>query len=214
MKLVLLGAPGSGKGTQGERIAKNYGIPQLSTGEILRSAIKNGTPLGKKAEVFMNKGELVANELVLDLMSARIDEPDCNKGYILDGFPRTIEQAKGLADLLTKKGVALDAVINIDVSDDEVIKRLSGRRMCSKCGAIFHVAFSPSSKGAICDKCGGELYQRDDDKETTILNRMKVYKEKTKALIDFYKKELKNIDGSKNPADVFKDICSLIDKVV
>lgn len=213
MKLVLLGAPGSGKGTQGERIAKNYGIPQLSTGEILRSAIKNGTPLGKKAEVFMNKGELVTNELVLDLMSARVDEPDCKKGYILDGFPRTIEQAKGLADLLTKKGTALDAVINIDVSDDEVIKRLSGRRMCSKCGAIFHVAFSPSSKGAICDKCGGELYQRDDDKEGTILNRMKVYKEKTKALIDFYKKELKNIDGSKNPADVFKDICSLIDKV-
>lgn len=213
MKLVLLGAPGSGKGTQGEKIAKKYNIPQLSTGDILRRAIKDGTELGKKADAFMSRGELVPNNLILDLMSMRIQEQDCKNGYILDGFPRTVEQAEGLDKILTEHGMKIDAVINIDVSEGEVVKRLCGRRQCSKCGAIYHIEFSPSKKGAFCDKCSAFLYQRDDDKEETIKNRLKVYKEKTAPLINYYEGVLKNIDGSKDPSEVFSKISSLISKV-
>lgn len=214
MRLVLLGAPGSGKGTQGERIAKRYNIPQLSTGEILREAIRAGTPLGKKAAEYMNRGELVPDALILEMMSSRIDAPDCSKGYILDGFPRTIEQAEGLDRILAQRGVRVDAVINIDVPETEIIRRLGGRRTCRKCGAIFHNEFSPSKNGPLCDKCGGELYRRDDDKDDTIKNRIRVYKEKTAPLLEYYKDVVKNIGGSRDPADVFNDISSLIDKIV
>lgn len=214
MRLVLLGAPGSGKGTQGERISKKYKIPQLSTGDILRAGVKAGTPLGVEAAGYMNSGKLVPDKLILDLMAERMGQSDCKNGYILDGFPRTIAQAKGLDEILKKNGSALNFAVNIDVSDAEVVKRLGGRRQCSKCSAVYHKDFSPSKKGESCDKCDGKLYQRDDDKEETIKNRLKVYKEQTSPLIDYYKAKgiLKTVDGSLGGIeDIFARISSLID---
>jgi len=213
MNLILLGAPGSGKGTQGEKISRKYGIIQLSTGDILRGAIRNGTELGKKAAEYMNKGALVPNELILDLMSVRMKEQDCRNGYILDGFPRTVPQAEGLDVILKNASSKINAVVNIAVTEAEVLKRLGGRRQCSKCGSVYHVAFAPSKNGAICDKCDGELYQRDDDKDATIRNRLKVYNEQTAPLIDYYKGLLINVDGTLGADDVFANICSLIDKL-
>lgn len=210
MRLVLLGAPGSGKGTQGEKLSKKLQIPQLSTGDILRSAIRAGTEMGKLADTFMSRGELVPNDVILGLMDERLKKDDCKNGYILDGFPRTIPQAEGLDRILTRSGAKLDAALNIDVKEDEVIKRLGGRRQCSKCSAVYHLEFSPSKKGTICDKCGGELYQRDDDKDATIKNRLKVYNKETAPLIDYYKKILKSVDGNGSADDVFRRTCSLI----
>jgi len=214
MKLVLLGAPGSGKGTQGERIAKKYNIPQVSTGDLLRAAIRDNTPLGIKAKEYMDQGKLVPDQLILDVMSVRMNDADCKNGYILDGFPRTIAQADGLDKLLAGKKVKLDAVVNIVVSDDEVVKRLGGRRQCKKCSAVYHVRFSPPKKNAnLCDKCGGELYQRDDDKEATIKNRLKVYKEQTAPLISYYKNLVKDVNGIGNADEIFSNVSSLIDNL-
>lgn len=213
MIIVLLGAPGSGKGTQGERIAAKLGIPKLSSGDILRANIRNKTPLGKEAEGYMSKGNLVPNKLVLDMMKDRLNAADCKNGYILDGFPRTVPQAEGLDEILRSLGSKIDVALNIDVSDDEVIKRLGGRRQCTKCSAVYHIEFSPSSKGNLCDKCGGELYQRDDDKEATIRNRLKVYKAETAPLMDYYKAILKDVDGSGKADDIYKKVGSLIDKL-
>ncbi len=210
MRLVLLGAPGSGKGTQGERLAKKLNVPQLSTGDILRSAIRGGSELGKKADAFMSKGELVPNQLILDVMAERLAKDDCKNGYILDGFPRTIAQAEGLDKILEAANAKLDAAINIDVKEEEVIRRLGGRRQCSKCSAVYHNEFSPSKKGNICDKCDGELYQRGDDTDATIRNRLKIYKQETAPLIDYYKRCLKNVDGVGTGDEIFKRICSLI----
>jgi len=212
MKLVLLGAPGSGKGTQGEKIAAKYKIPQLSTGDILRAAIRQDTKLGKEAAKFMNRGALVPDRFLLDLMADRMVEADCKNGYILDGFPRTVAQASGLGEILKSADAKLDAVINIDVPESEVVKRLGGRRQCLKCSAVYHVDFAPS-KGAFCDKCGGELYRRDDDKEETIKNRLRVYREETAPLADYYKDVLKTVDGRGDSAAVFARISSLIDKL-
>lgn len=210
MRIVLLGAPGSGKGTQSEKIAAKYRIPQISSGDLLRAAIRNGTELGKKANEYMSKGALVPDALTLELMSRRMQEPDCKDGYILDGFPRTVVQARGLDELLKKLGSKIDAVLNIAVAEDEVLRRLGGRRQCTKCSAIYHVEFSPSKNSGACDKCGSPLYQRDDDKEATIKNRLKVYREQTAPLIDYYKVSVKNVDGSRDPAKIFEDVCSLI----
>ncbi len=206
MKLVLLGAPGSGKGTQGERIAKKFGIPQLSSGDMLRAAIRSGSELGKKASEFIDRGALVPDEVTLGLMAERLKQNDCKGGYVLDGFPRTIAQATGLDGILKKNGDELDAAVNINVSEEEVIKRLGGRRQCSKCSSVYHVTFSPSKKGSLCDKCGGELYQRGDDKEETIKNRLKVYKEQTAPLIGYYKKILIDIDGRGRADEIFERI--------
>ncbi len=214
MRLVLLGAPGSGKGTQGERIAKKYGIPQLSTGDILRGAVRDKTELGNLAASYMNKGELVPDAVILDLMADRITQADCAAGYILDGFPRTLEQGRGLDRMLEKAGQKLDAAINIDVNDAEVVKRLGGRRSCPKCGAVYHIEFSKPATSDACDRCGSALYQRDDDKEETIRNRLAVYAAQTAPLIDYYKSILHTIDGTKNAESVFNSICSLIEKIV
>ncbi len=208
MRLVLLGPPGCGKGTQGEKISKKYNIPRFSTGDILRAAIKNGTPLGKKAATFMNRGELVPDELVVDLMAEPIASH--SQGFILDGFPRTVGQALGLVKILEKNGIELDAVVNITVAEDAVVKRLGGRRQCSKCGALYHIEYSPSKKDGVCDKCSGSLYQRDDDKEETIRNRLRAYKNETAPLVDYYKTIIKNVDGNGKEEEVFSRISSLI----
>jgi len=213
MIIVLLGAPGCGKGTQGSRLARKYSVPQLSSGDILRAAIRNGTSLGKEASRFMEKGELVTNELILGMMDERMKEPDCSRGYILDGFPRTVPQAKGLDEILKKLGARIDKVFNIEVSDNEVVRRLGGRRQCTKCSAVYHVDFSPSKEESKCDKCGGALYQRGDDKEATIKNRLKIYKEETAPLIEYYKNNIVNIDGAGSADAIFDNICSLIDKI-
>ncbi len=212
MKIVLLGPPGCGKGTQGVRLSEKYNLPQLSTGEILRRAIAEGTSLGGKAASFMNKGQLVPSDLIINLMGERLLEADCKNGYILDGFPRRVDQAEGLEKMLGDS--KLDAVINIEVSEAKVVKRLSGRRQCSKCQDLYHVEFSPPKKDGVCDKCGGSLYQRDDDKEETILNRLDVYKKETAPLIGYYQKKglLMNVNGSADSSKVFDEICSLIDK--
>ncbi len=211
MRVVLLGAPGSGKGTQGERITKKYGIPQFSSGDILRKAIREGTELGVKAKGCINKGNLVPDSVIVDVMAVRLAEADCRNGFILDGFPRTIGQAKGLDDILNKIKSRLDAVICINVSEESVVERLGGRRQCPKCSAIYHVEYQPPAKSGICDKCGFDLYQRDDDKEETIKNRLKIYRSETAPLLDYYKDILHNIDGARDPSEVFKDVSSLID---
>lgn len=213
MKLVLLGAPGSGKGTQGERIAKKYNIPQVSTGDLLRAAIRDNTPLGVKAKEYMDQGKLVPDQLILDVMAVRMNDSDCRNGYILDGFPRTIAQAEGLDKLLAGKKVKLDAVLNIVVSDEDVVKRLGGRRQCKKCSAVYHVQFSPPKNANVCNKCGGELYQRDDDKDVTIKNRLKVYKDQTAPLINYYKGLVKDVNGVGNTEEIFGKVSSLIDNL-
>ena len=212
MKIVMLGAPGAGKGTQAKMIAKKCDIPHISTGDIFRENIKNGTPLGAKAKTYMDKGLLVPDELVCDLIVDRIQQDDCKNGYILDGFPRTIPQAQALEDALTKIGQKLDYAIDIEVPDENIIRRMSGRRSCPKCGAIYHVVNNPPKKEGICDVCGTELVFRADDKEETVRNRLDVYHTQTQPLIDFYKERgvLQEVDGTKSMDDVFGQIVSII----
>ncbi len=208
MKLILLGPPGAGKGTQAVRLVKHFGIPQISTGDILRKAVKDRTELGTLAKKYMDSGGLVPDEVVIGIIRERIAQPDCGKGYILDGFPRTIAQAEALDEMLAKMGTGIDHVVNIAVDDDEIIKRLTGRRTCSKCGAGYHILFDPPSKEGICDKCGGKLIQRDDDKEATIRARLKVYREQTEPLIAYYtgKHLLRTISGEGNMEEIFASI--------
>lgn len=202
MRIILLGPPGAGKGTQAEKIVAKYGTAHISTGDILRSNVKAGTALGLKAKQFMDAGQLVPDELIVNMMRSRLAEDDCAKGFILDGFPRTVPQAEALSTLLADMKIKLDGVVLLDVDDETVVKRLCGRRMCKKCGKIFHVDFKPSTKGSHCDSCGGDLYQRDDDKESVIRNRLSVYHAQTAPLVDFYDKAglLIRIAGSE-PAD-------------
>lgn len=209
MNIVLLGPPGSGKGTQAEKINKKYNIPHISTGDILRENIKKNTELGRLAKSYMDKGELVPDSLLIDLIKDRLNQSDCLQGYILDGYPRTIPQASAL-EKINKK---LDIVLNISVSDEELIKRLSGRRICKQCGASYHIIFNPPIKNGICDLCGGDLYQRDDDSEVAIKNRLKVYKKQTQPLIDYYskKKLLVTINGENEILKIFEDICVVLD---
>ena len=208
MNIVLLGAPGSGKGTQATRMTDEFGIPQISTGDILRAALKKGTEMGLKAKEYMDKGALVPDDVIIGIMQDRLKEKDAEKGFILDGFPRTIKQAEALDAMLTKMGKALDHVVSIYVSEDELLKRMTGRRTCRSCGAMYHEVFGPPKKQGVCDKCGGELYTRDDDKEETIKARFKVYKDSTFPLIDYYKakKSLRDIEGLGSIDEIYSRI--------
>ncbi|MBI5376256.1 MAG: adenylate kinase [Candidatus Schekmanbacteria bacterium] len=210
--LIFLGPPGVGKGTQAKMCAEKFSIPQISTGDMLRSAVKQGTPLGVEAKTFMDKGELVPDRIVIGLIAERIGEDDCKKGFILDGFPRTIVQAEELDKLLSKKNLPLKKVVSITALDEELVKRLSGRRTCSSCGEVFHLMFNPPKTADKCDKCQAKLFQRDDDKEATIRERLKVYKNQTSPLIQYYgnKRILEEIDGSLEIGKVFGLICDAI----
>lgn len=203
MILVLLGAPGSGKGTQAGVISENYGIPHISTGDIFRKNIKEGTELGRKAKEYIDKGLLVPDEVTNGIVASRIQEEDCSKGFVLDGYPRTTDQAAVLEGYLSEMGKAVDAALNIDVPDEQVVERLSGRFMC-RCGEAFHKAYKKPAVEGICDKCGKELYQRDDDKAETVLERLKEYYKKTAPIINYYweKGILVNIDGTPMPDKV------------
>ena len=212
MKIIMLGAPGAGKGTQAKQIAAKYEIPHISTGDIFRANIKEGTELGKKAKAFMDKGELVPDELTCDLVVDRISKPDAAKGYVLDGFPRTIPQAEALDKTLKELGQKIDYAINVEVPDENIVNRMSGRRACVDCGATYHIAYAPTSKEGICDKCGGGLILRDDDKPETVLKRLGVYHEQTQPLIDYYTEAgiLKEVDGTIDINDVFAEIVKIL----
>ena len=186
--MVLLGPPGAGKGTQAMILRDRFGIPQIASGDLLRAAVKEKTPLGLEAQGYMDRGQLAPDELVLKLIAERITKEDSRIGFILDGFPRSVSQAEALARMLGASGVALDKVIALDVPDEELVRRISGRRTCTKCGAMYHVVFEPSKTAGICDKCGGELYQREDDAEETVRERLKVYAATTRPLIEHYGK--------------------------
>ena len=212
MKIIMLGAPGAGKGTQAIKIAEKYGIPHISTGDIFRANIKNGTELGKKAKEYMDKGSLVPDELTCDLVVDRIHQDDCANGFVLDGFPRTIPQAEALDEALTKDNEKMDFAIDIEVPDDSIVKRMGGRRACVNCGATYHVVSAPPKVEGICDHCGGKLTIRDDDKPETVQHRLSVYHEQTQPLIDFYKKAgiLHSVDGTKQLDEVFADVVKIL----
>ncbi|HHV46305.1 MAG TPA: adenylate kinase [Tissierellia bacterium] len=213
MRLVLLGPPGAGKGTQASAIVSKYSIPHISTGDIFRANIKNGTELGKQVEAYMKKGLLVPDELVVSIVKDRLTKEDCKEGFLLDGFPRTVNQAEALDKELKDMNLKLDRVINIEVGKEILIERAIGRRICKNCGATYHVKFSPPKVENTCDKCGGELYQRDDDKAETVEKRIEVYQEQTKPLIDYYKEKdlLLNIDGTKSIEEIFYDIVASLE---
>lgn len=215
MNLILLGPPGGGKGTQAKRIVEKYGIPQISTGDMFREAVAKGTELGKKAKEYMDRGELVPDDIVIGIVKERLSQPDCEKGFILDGFPRTLKQAEALDEILEEMNKKIDAVININVPDEEIIKRIVYRRTCKNCGAVYNLIYSPPKEDNKCDKCGGELYQRDDDKEETVRERLRVYKEQTQPLIDYYKKKgvLYEVDGTKPIDEVWKQIEEILEKI-
>lgn len=205
MNLILLGPPGAGKGTQAKRMVESYGIPQISTGDMLREAVKNQTPLGLEAKKAMDAGQLVSDAVVIGLVKERLGKSDCASGFMLDGFPRTVGQAEELDKVLSDMGKGIDHVISIEVPNQELMGRLTGRRTCKACGSGFHVIFDPPKVEGKCDKCGGELYQRDDDNEATVSNRLKVYESSTKPLIDYYsgKGLLRPIDGVGAIDDIF-----------
>jgi adenylate kinase len=206
LKIVLLGPPGAGKGTQGVVLSKSYRIPHISTGDILRTAVKSATPLGKKAKAFMDSGELVPDEVVVGIVADSLGRDDTKKGYILDGFPRTLKQAEELDAALERIASGIDMVLYFEIPEDIAIERLTGRRVCRKCGANFHVKNIPSKKEGICDKCGAELFQRPDDKLETVKNRLKVYELQTRPLIDYYTKKgiLKRVSGALDVKDLFE----------
>ena len=212
MKIIMLGAPGAGKGTQAKMIADKYQVPHISTGDIFRANIKNGTELGKKAKEYMDQGQLVPDELTVEILLDRVAQDDCKNGYVLDGFPRTIPQADVLDKELTKLGDKVDYAINVDVPDENIIRRMSGRRACLKCGATYHIEHIPPKQEGICDTCGSELVQRDDDKPETVKNRLSVYHEQTQPLIDYYTKKniLKTVDGTKDMQEVFNEITGIL----
>ena len=212
MKLILLGAPGAGKGTQAKMIAEKYGVPHISTGDIFRANIKNGTPLGMEAKRYMDQGMLVPDELTVKILLDRVAQDDCAGGYVLDGFPRTIPQAQVLDEALNKLADKIDFAIDVDVPDENIVKRMSGRRACLSCGATYHVEHIPPKKEGICNHCGKELVLRDDDKPETVLNRLKVYHEQTQPLIDFYSQKgiLRTVDGTKDMHDVFDAIVEIL----
>ena len=212
MKIVMLGAPGAGKGTQAKMIAARYEIPHISTGDIFRANIKEGTELGKKAKAFMDQGLLVPDELTLELIMDRFAQDDCANGYVLDGFPRTIAQAEALTASLKKVGDALDYAIDVEVPDENIVERMSGRRACLSCGGTYHIVFNPPKKSGICDLCGGELTIRKDDEPETVQKRLNVYHAQTQPLIDYYTAEgiLKSVDGTQDVNGVFEDIKAIL----
>jgi adenylate kinase len=209
----MLGAPGAGKGTQAAKVAESLHIPHISTGDIFRANIKNGTELGKKAKAFMDAGKLVPDELTCDLVVDRIAKEDCAKGYILDGFPRTIPQAEALTKALAKDGGAIDYAIDVDVPDSDIVRRLSGRRVCLKCGATYHTSFNPPREEGICDSCGEALVHRDDDKPETIQKRLDVYHSQTQPLIEYYHEAgcMYKVDGTRSLEEVFASICAILE---
>ncbi|ORJ63076.1 adenylate kinase [Geothermobacter hydrogeniphilus] len=208
MNLILLGPPGAGKGTQAKLLIEHFGIPQISTGDMLRAAVKAGTEMGLKAKACMDSGALVPDEVVIGIVRDRLQEADCGKGFILDGFPRTVPQADALKSTLAELGKELQAVISLEVDIEALVERLTGRRTCRSCGKGFHLRFDPPGTAGVCDACGGELYQRDDDREETIRNRMKVYQEQTAPLVSYYQRDglLAAIDGMQDIAVVQSDI--------
>ncbi|MBO5158141.1 MAG: adenylate kinase [Tyzzerella sp.] len=212
MKIIMLGAPGAGKGTQAKKIADKYQIPHISTGDIFRANIKKGTELGKKAKTYMDQGLLVPDELVVDLVVDRLSQDDCANGCVLDGFPRTIPQAESLDAALAAKGEAIDYAIDVDVPDENIINRMSGRRACVACGATYHIVHIPTKVEGICDRCGEKLILRDDDKPETVKKRLDVYHAQTQPLIDYYttKNVLKSVDGTQDMEDVFKAIVRIL----
>lgn len=212
MRLVLLGAPGAGKGTQAKILVEKYGIPQISTGDLLRAAVAAGTALGKEAKSYMDRGELVPDTVVLGMVEERLRQEDCKKGFILDGFPRNTKQAEALDNMLNSLNMPLTAALSVDVPFDELMKRLTGRRTCKACGQMYNIYFNPPKKEGVCDKCGGELFQRDDDKEETIKKRLEVYSAQTAPLIDYYSKKgiLKSVVGTGSIEDIFKKVCDAL----
>lgn len=213
MKIIMLGAPGAGKGTQAKMIAGKYQIPHISTGDIFRANIKNGTELGMEAKKYMDQGLLVPDELTVKILLDRVAQPDCENGYVLDGFPRTIPQAQVLDKALVELGDAIDYAINVDVPDENIINRMSGRRACLSCGATYHIVHIPPKTEGVCDKCGQPLVLRDDDKPETVKNRLHVYHEQTQPLIDFYsaKGVLRTVDGTVDMKDVFDAIVEILE---
>ena len=208
MNIILIGPPGAGKGTQAKRMIDRLGVPQISTGDMFRAAVKEGSPMGKKAKEYMDKGALVPDDVVIGVVKERFEKPDTKKGFILDGFPRTLEQAQALDKLLSDLGTRLDHVVVIEVPDDNLVGRLTGRRTCKGCGYMHHVKFDPPKKEGVCDKCSGELYLRDDDKEATIRDRLSTYHAQTSPLIDYYSKSgiVRKIDGTRSMEEVNKAI--------
>ncbi len=209
-RIIFLGPPGAGKGTQAQIAAEKYGLLHVSTGDILRDNVKRGTDIGKQAKKYMDAGQLVPDNILIDIIKDRLAQPDCKKGFILDGFPRTLAQAEALSEA----GVAVDVALNIDLSDDEAVTRISGRRTCKSCSAIYHVKYQPPKAEGVCDACGGELYHRDDDKEGTVRNRLKVYKELTEPLLKYYSDEgvLRNVDGSRSREEISEDIYKIVEE--
>ncbi len=208
MKIVMLGAPGAGKGTQAKKIADAYGIPHISTGDIFRANIKAGTALGKKAKEYMDKGGLVPDEVTIGMLLDRIHEADCEKGYVLDGFPRTIPQAESLTKALAAEGSSIDAAVDIEVPDENIVNRMGGRRACLSCGSTYHIVYAAPKQEGICDRCGSQLVLRDDDKPETVQKRLEVYHQQTQPLIDYYGAAgvLKEVDGTQDMEKVFADI--------
>lgn len=212
MNLVLMGLPGAGKGTQAERIVEKYNIPHISTGDMFRAAMKEETELGLQAKSFIDKGELVPDEVTIGIVRERLGKNDCQKGFLLDGFPRTVAQADALEGILSELNKQIDYVINIEVDKDILMERLTGRRICKQCGATYHLVFNPPANEGKCDKCGGELYQRADDNEETVANRLEVNLQQTQPLLDFYNEKgyLRNIDGEQDIDMVFNDVDQLV----
>ena len=212
MKIIMLGAPGAGKGTQAKQIAEKYHIPHISTGDIFRANIKNGTELGRKAKEYMDQGLLVPDSLTCDLVVDRISAPDAANGYVLDGFPRTIPQAEALTAALAARGEAIDFAIDVAVPDENIVSRMSGRRACTSCGATYHIAFNPPKTADVCDICGSALVLRDDDKPETVQKRLTVYHAQTQPLIDYYQKAgvLHTVDGTQDIGVVFEDIVRIL----
>ena len=208
MRIVLLGAPGAGKGTQAKKLIEKYGMPQISTGDLLRAAVSAGTPLGKEAKSYMDKGELVPDRVVLGMVEERLKQDDCKNGYILDGFPRNTAQAEALDKMLASLNMQLTAALSVDVPFDDLMKRLTGRRTCKACGQMYNIYFKPPAKEGACDKCNGELFQRDDDKEATIKKRLEVYNAQTAPLFDYYGKKgiVKSVSGTGSIDDIFKKV--------
>lgn len=212
MKIIMLGAPGAGKGTQAKKIAEKYGIPHISTGDIFRANIKGGTELGMKAKSYMDQGQLVPDDVTIGMLLDRISQADCAKGYVLDGFPRTIPQAESLTEALDKRGEKMDFAVDVNVPDEAIVTRMSGRRACPGCGATYHIVYNPPRQEGICDVCGEKLVLRDDDKPETVQKRLSVYHDQTQPLIAYYQKAgiLVTVDGTKDLNEVFKDIADVL----